>query len=71
MVVISFTSSDLVTLINKKKLEDGKDKLLLNEYSTLARDLSRPIMSLAPSPDIDFIEFEVEKFMADYPIVVL
>ena len=55
----------------KKKLEDGKDKLLLNEYAALARDLSRPIISMTQSPNLDLIEFVVEKVMAEYPLVVI
>ncbi|KAK4006407.1 hypothetical protein OUZ56_011561 [Daphnia magna] len=55
----------------QQKLKHGEEKLLLNEYATFARDLSRPIMSLTKSPDSCFIAFVVERAMSKYPLVVI
>lgn len=55
----------------QQKLKHGEEKLLLNDYATSSRDLSRPMMSLTQSPDSSFIEFLIESAMAKYPLVVI
>ncbi len=52
------------------KLKGETEKFLLNEYSALARDLSRQIITITNSPDTDFIKFVVEKCMEKYPIAI-
>ena len=69
VVVLNFTTSPPLHLINRfmKNYNMERKKLLLNEYATLASDLTKPIISLTKSQE----EFVVEMAMTKYPIVTI